>query len=595
MTIHLVDPRRAEGFPAPADAARVAPMTINVIGRFEIIADHEPHQVVGNLQRLLLALLTLRAPVWTSPDTLVEALWPDDAGDGAEARLHLHIHRLRSKLAPGAIESGPEGYRLDVPPETVDVRRFERAAGAVLADLSRGRASTELLERLEHVVGLWKGTPFPDVEHPDVVAERYRLEDMYLQAQEIRFGHLLDRGEHEAALDLLAPVAGRHPTREGLQVLWMTALNRAGRRTEAIGVFDAARTTLEALDLAPGRELLSARAMVLEQPAARAERDPSRTVAPEEMDEGMLRRELAGTSCPEQSSRASRRLARMLAMKGKLDESLELLGQLEAVHRARSQDDDVALTLADLAAVIGLTGDLCRAEHYLDEALELEERTTGTDVRLRLVRALLLTHSGRVEQAARILRDVPCPPDSARTIPAQESAAMWWRVRSQVERRRGDPEAAALAARHALRLSALPGVRSDRGPVLVELASSLRDGGHEECFEWYRRAIDAAYEDGRLPMVAFALAAMAKAQLERGEPEAARLHAAEALGIARRCGCWGFAARAATRIGDAATALSDPALAARCYSEALSLYRRVGYPLLPEVRAELVERVGCGG
>ena len=108
------------------------------------------------------------------------------------------------------------------------------------------------------------------------------------------------------------------------------------------------------------------------------------------------------------------------------------------------------------------------------------------------------------------------------------------------------------------------------------------------------RAINAAHEDGRLPMAAFAHAAMAKAQLMWGGPEAARLHAREALSIARRCGCWGFAARAATRAGDAAMALSEPIRAAWYYSEALSFYRRVGYPLLPQVRAELVQKVGRG-
>src|SRR5690625_7295326 len=66
-----------------------------------------------------------------------------------------------------------------------------------MAGQFRGRADTELLRRLEDAVQLWVGAPFPGVEHPDVTAERYRLEEMYLLAQETRFAHLLDRGEHE--------------------------------------------------------------------------------------------------------------------------------------------------------------------------------------------------------------------------------------------------------------------------------------------------------------------------------------------------------------------------------------------------------------
>jgi|GEM_PF-1317655 len=598
MSDTITRTRRDGGFPATTATAIVPSMAINVIGRFEVTVDQEPQKVVGNLQRLLLALLILRAPQWTSPDVLSEALWPDSSA-GAESRLHLHIHRLRARLGTGTIESGPDGYRLDAPHDTVDVWRFERAVGDVLADHFRGRADTELLRRLEDAVQLWVGAPFPGVEHPDVTAERYRLEEMYLLAQETRFAHLLDRGEHEAVLEVLAPVASEHRTRESLQTLWMTALHRAGRRSEAIEVFDAAREALAVLDLEPDRELLAARAMVLEQPAAQRG-GTARDAAPSvELDEGEIRRDLAQPGAPELTLRARRRLARVLAMKGRFDEALELFGQIEAQYRARSQEDDEATALGDLAAVVSVTGDLSRALRYLDEAEQLEERTTSTDAFLRLLRALLLTHSGRIEQAAEILREVPRPPDEpvpSSSEPAAQLAAMWWRVRSQVDRRRGATGPAVAAARRAFHLAARREPQLDPGPMLVELASSLRDAGDEECFEWFHRAIQDAHHAGRLPMAACAHAALAKAQLLWGEPENALLHGREALSIARRTGCWGYAGRAAKRIADAAVALSDPMRAAWYYCEALSFYRRVEYPLLPQVRVELEQLVAssCG-
>lgn len=598
MSDTITRTRRDGGFPATTATAIVPSMAINVIGRFEVTVDQEPQKVVGNLQRLLLALLILRAPQWTSPDVLSEALWPDSSA-GAESRLHLHIHRLRARLGTGTIESGPDGYRLDAPHDTVDVWRFERAVGDVLADHFRGRADTELLRRLEDAVQLWVGAPFPGVEHPDVTAERYRLEEMYLLAQETRFAHLLDRGEHEAVLEVLAPVASEHRTRESLQMLWMTALHRAGRRSEAIEVFDAAREALAVLDLEPDRELLAARAMVLEQPAAQRG-GTARDAAPSvELDEGEIRRDLAQPGAPELTLRARRRLARVLAMKGRFDEALELFGQIEAQYRARSQEDDEATALGDLAAVVSVTGDLSRALRYLDEAEQLEERTTSTDAFLRLLRALLLTHSGRIEQAAEILREVPRPPDEpvpSSSEPAAQLAAMWWRVRSQVDRRRGATGPAVAAARRAFHLAARREPQLDPGPMLVELASSLRDAGDEECFEWFHRAIQDAHHAGRLPMAACAHAALAKAQLLWGEPENALLHGREALSIARRTGCWGYAGRAAKRIADAAVALSDPMRAAWYYCEALSFYRRVEYPLLPQVRVELEQLVAssCG-
>src|SRR5699024_9719776 len=202
--------------------------SIDVIGRFEVRVGGETRAILGCLQRRLLSLLVLRSPQWTSPDVLSEALWPGSSSCGSESRLHLQVHRMRARLGRGAIRNGPDGYRLTVPRDAVDVWRFETAVAGVLADHFRGRGDSELLHRLERAVDLWTGTPFPEVEHADVNAERHRLEEMYLLAQETRFTHLLDRGEHEAALDVIAPVAAEHVTRASLRGQWMTASHRGG-------------------------------------------------------------------------------------------------------------------------------------------------------------------------------------------------------------------------------------------------------------------------------------------------------------------------------------------------------------------------------
>src|SRR5699024_4778046 len=289
------------------------------------------------------------------------------------------------------------------------------------------------------------------------------------------------------------------------QTLWMTALHRAGRRSEAIEVFDAAREALAVLDLEPDRELLAARAMVLEQPAAQRG-GTARDAAPSvELDEGEIRRDLAQPGAPELTLRARRRLARVLAMKGRFDEALELFGQIEAQYRARSQEDDEATALGDLAAVVSVTGDLSRALRYLDEAEQLEERTASTDAFLRLQRALLLTHAGRIEQGAESVREVPRRPEEPvppGSEPAVQLAAMWWRVLSQVDRRRGATGPAVAAARRAFHLAARGEPQLDPGPVLGELASSLSDAGGGACFEWFQRAIHARHAHGRMPRAA---------------------------------------------------------------------------------------------
>src|SRR5690625_8004697 len=98
----------------------------------------------------------------------------------------------------------------------------------------------------------------------------------------------------------------------------MPAPHRAGRRSEASEVCDAARETLAVLDLEPDRELLAARAMVLEQPAAQRG-GTARDAAPSvELDEGEIRGDLAQPEAPELTLRARRSLARVLSVQGRI-------------------------------------------------------------------------------------------------------------------------------------------------------------------------------------------------------------------------------------------------------------------------------------
>src|SRR5690625_5495517 len=109
----------------------------------------------------------------------------------------------------------------------------------------------------------------------------------------------------------------------------MPAPHRAGRRSEASEVCDAAREALAVLDLEPDRELLAARAMVLEQPAAQRG-GTARDAAPSvELDEGEIRRDLAQPGAPELTLRARSRLDRALAMMGRIDGALTMFVQYE--------------------------------------------------------------------------------------------------------------------------------------------------------------------------------------------------------------------------------------------------------------------------
>ena len=116
---------------------------------------------LGGRDRKVLAVLVLNGPQWIGAERSADALWGEDPPASRAKVVQGAVSRLRRALWPDAIVSGPGGYRLDVPPDVIDARRFERlverAERAVETDPS---AAIRCLEEAE---SLWRGRPFADL------------------------------------------------------------------------------------------------------------------------------------------------------------------------------------------------------------------------------------------------------------------------------------------------------------------------------------------------------------------------------------------------------------------------------------------------
>jgi len=603
------------------------------MGRVEICADDTSWGVHGRTQRALLSLLVLRLRVWTPAPYLVRALWPSDESDRASTRLHVQIHRLRRQLGGDVVNSSPNGYRLNIGEDSVDAWRFERAAESALAGAGRTGHDAHLLHRLDEALTQWGGEPFPAVDTADVDTWRHTLHELHTRAQEVRSETLLHLGDSRAALDVLTPLAGQQPSNERVQALRMSALQQAGRSEMLPQVYDEARRALTDLDLAPGPDLLTAHAHLLDgrptfdapdgttcapstprtartlstAAGSGAQLTPApvpsleRAAALVRYREDELRRALAahddrlalldadGDRAPSPEDVALRReLAYVLTGKGRHDEALSVLGHLEALHLTHDQEDERAVVLRDMVAVMGLTGDLRRALRLLGEAGRLDERTTGTDALLQTVRALVLTHMGRLSRAEDCLAAAGRPASPKDRANGRD--LMWWRVRSQIDRRAGRHTESVPEALEASRIARAGSPGGDPGPSSLDVACSLRDAGDRTCFAWFRSVIRFAHDSGRFPLAACAHAAAAKAHLLWGDPETAAAHGRTALALARQCGCWLFAGRAAARLAEAEDRLGNTRSARYFRYEALSAYRRIDFPLAREVRAGLEGR-----
>ncbi|MEV0081822.1 BTAD domain-containing putative transcriptional regulator [Saccharopolyspora sp. NPDC050642] len=217
--------------------------------------------VPGELRRRLLAMLLARANEPVSADALVRALWPDGAAADRRARLQLQVHRLRGLLDdPGRLEFGPDGYWLRVLPGELDADRF----GALLDEAERSDDPRRGAALIRESLALWRGEPYQGVDVADLHGEVQRLVERRLAAFEELYAAEIRCDRHAAIVGELADLAGRHPLRERLHALLMTALYRGGRQADALAVYrDARKLLVSELGIEPGPQLRSLEATIL--------------------------------------------------------------------------------------------------------------------------------------------------------------------------------------------------------------------------------------------------------------------------------------------------------------------------------------------
>jgi DNA-binding SARP family transcriptional activator/tetratricopeptide (TPR) repeat protein len=262
------------GEAANRDASDVAQLEIRVLGPVEIAWDGRPIDIGGVRTRALVARLLIDRHIIVSVDRLVDSLWGDSDGSGAEIALRSTISRLRKRLrdagAPeDVIVTRAPGYVLEVPAEATDVFRLERAVAEGRRQLAR-RRPTECVRLLTEAAQLWRGAAYSEVcDEPFARAEARRLEELLLSATETRMDAELTMGRHEAVTGELEALTGANPMRERLWSQRMLALYRSGRQVEALRVFQDLRAVLVAdLGIEPGHDVTWIEHAILDQDPA---------------------------------------------------------------------------------------------------------------------------------------------------------------------------------------------------------------------------------------------------------------------------------------------------------------------------------------
>ncbi|GAA3040451.1 BTAD domain-containing putative transcriptional regulator [Streptosporangium longisporum] len=242
----------------------MAGVRVELLGPFAVrTCDGAVVEVPGVRLRALLAALALEPGRIVSRTRLVDWIWgrrpPADEANALQAL----VSRLRRVLPDGVIEAEAGGYRLAVPPDAVDVYRFEHLVGRARATGPPEHAEPAMLaeraDLLRSALALWRGTAMADIALRDsdaFDAAVARLDELHVTALGDRVDADIRLGRGSELVPELTGLVAAHPLREGFVAALMRALAEAGRGSEALTVYRRTRELLaEELGTDPSAEL----------------------------------------------------------------------------------------------------------------------------------------------------------------------------------------------------------------------------------------------------------------------------------------------------------------------------------------------------
>ena len=255
-------------------------MAVAVLGPLEV--DGEALRL-GRRDRIVLAVLVVRAGRVVTPDELAEAVWRERPPASWQKNLQGCVSRLRRVLGGAAIETSSGGYRLLLAPDVLDIREFERLTERAQELLSQGEPDRAAYTA-ERALALWRGPPLPDLEDWEVgILEATRLTQLRLAAEDTHLDSLLRAGHHDDVLAIAAAMVEAAPTREPRWVMLALAQYRAGDQSTGLETLRRLRAVLDdELGVEPGQDVLDLEEAILRH-------DPRLLVDPSER---------AGDRCP---------------------------------------------------------------------------------------------------------------------------------------------------------------------------------------------------------------------------------------------------------------------------------------------------------
>ncbi|AXI80320.1 AfsR/SARP family transcriptional regulator [Peterkaempfera bronchialis] len=249
------------------------------LGLLDVTCGDRPATPSAPKVRQVLALLIARRNELVPIPDIAAELWEGSPPRSATATVQTYIYQLRKLLEgddPADAGTGPlltksSGYLLRLASGECDEEEFDGLSALGRTALRQGdaRAAADLLGA---ALALWTGPPLADVGQGRMLqAHALRLQERRMHTMELRISADLHLGLHRELVGELKELACAHPLHEWFQGGLIIALQRCGRRGEALQVYQRLREVLRdelGLDPSPGLQRIQQRVLTDQVTAA---------------------------------------------------------------------------------------------------------------------------------------------------------------------------------------------------------------------------------------------------------------------------------------------------------------------------------------
>ncbi|MFD7411674.1 BTAD domain-containing putative transcriptional regulator [Kitasatospora purpeofusca] len=236
-------------------------MEFKILGPLEVWTDDGRRaRTEGAKQERMLGTLLLNAGTVVPVARLVDALWDDEPPATAPRQVRNLAGLLRRKLAaaqdgpPVLLTDGP-GYRIAPNGHQVDALTFAHRVAVARGLAERGEPAAAV-EEFRSALGLWRGPVLDGLSGSLLAAGALALDELRLTAWENCLDLEADLGRHRQSIPELTALVAEHPLRDRFVTQLVRALQRAGRRADALAAHRRfAHRLADELGLDPGPEL----------------------------------------------------------------------------------------------------------------------------------------------------------------------------------------------------------------------------------------------------------------------------------------------------------------------------------------------------